>query len=282
MKTFALLLSFLAATQAANLRSTTSAQDELKQEDQQARNLQLINADLLNGLIGTFFEPQIDDLLQGVLGDNFDPIYLGQETTIQTEELELALPPNGLVTCQSSASITYGLGYISGLSSIQVNSLELVPGTENINIGMQNILTPSATWSGTWLVNATLDSLTAETSVTLSAQACGIPLEQKVTGTTTLQTPSLQASLTMGGDTDNLILLTSTSEITTAQAETIDLEFGAVDAGIELGGTLIPDFALGNSFDSFLLNQLVNELEPRIVDLLNQALTEQLPISLQQ
>ncbi|CAB9526286.1 expressed unknown protein [Seminavis robusta] len=286
MKTFsqvALLLSFLAAaastTQAAHLRST--AVQEQNQE-QETRNMQLINAELLNALISTYLAPEIDVLLQTVLGNNFDPIYLGEETTIQTEELELALPPNGIVTCRSSASITYGVGYITGLSSIQVNALEMVPGSETINVGMENILAgPSATWNGTWLVNATLEDLTAETSVTFRAQACGIPLEQKVTGITTFQSPSLQASMTLGGDTGNLILMTSTTEITTAQFESFNLEFGSIDAGIELGGTVIPTFALGDSFDAFLLNSVVNRLEPRIVDLVNQALSGLLPISLQ-
>jgi hypothetical protein len=268
-----LLLTLLATTaNAGNLRSTT--------RQEQDRNLQA--ATVVNALITTL-TPALVGIIQDNLDENVDPIFIGNETTLESGELEVPFPgQNNNISslCKSSASVTYGLGELWGLSSININRLELVPGSETIEMAMLGL--GGVKWNGTWLLNATFANLTAETSVTASASACGFPLQTTLTGTTTMLAPSLQATLRLGGETSNIILFTSTSQIKTAQVETLDIELGPVEANIATSASIIPALNFGQSLDAFLLNELGNQLEPLLVQQLNQALGNQMPFAVGQ
>lgn len=265
----ALGLFCLLANSDAHLRSKNN-------DEPDHRELQVDMASFFNGLVNDF-SPALEGVLQNVLAESFDPIVLGDQATVELGSFELPLPLGG--SCQTSASATYGLGSISGLSNFNINSLELVPGSETfqpIFFGLGG-----ATWSGTWILNATFDSVSVENSAGLKAQSClGDPIEQTLTGTTTLNQPSILIKTTLAGETSNLLLFAQTSQITSAEMEGLDFELGTVDAGFGGTGTIIPAFDLSNSFDAFLLNEFSDVLEPLMIDAVNNALADALPLQL--
>jgi hypothetical protein len=124
-----LLLSTIFATTAnaagKNLRSTTST----------TRKLQV--STVLDALI-TKFTPALFDSIQNRLYETVDPIFIGKETTLETGVFDVPFPSNGIGQnnnlCNASASVTYGLGEVWGLSSVYINRLELVPGSEGIEM----------------------------------------------------------------------------------------------------------------------------------------------------
>jgi len=244
------------------------------------RKLQLA-ANLLNSLIDTFL-PTLTNEVQGVLADRFDPIVVGNETTLSVGVSDLIKSARnnavaGGQDCDSSASVKYGLGKVSGLSSV-IFDVELVPGSESIDMSFLGM--DGATWSGTWLVNAAFGNITAGTSATVNGFSCSrsTDIEQRFTGTTTLNDPKAQLTLKLGGETSNLLRVASSTKLTTAQLEEFDFQLGILDANLEGSGNLT-QFDLGSSFDPWFVNEFSKDIGPLLVVALNEVLASQLSLS---
>ena len=261
-----LAIVFTDTTQASHLRAHNN-------DNNDNRNLQL-DGILFNSLVDAF-GPSLVDAIQTTL-TQFDPIVLGDGTTFKFGEMDLSARTSGVIDCRSSASVTYGLGSISGLSSIEVNRMEMVPGSETIDSSFLGL--SGASWEGTWILNATFANMTAETSASLTASACGVPISQKVTGTTTFNDPTVEFTITMGGATANLLRFTTSSQITTVTIKEMNFELGSIDANLGSFGTIL-QLDIGNTFDAFLLNELSDIIAPLVLNLTNDALASQLPYS---
>lgn len=130
-------------------------------------------------------------------------------------------------------------------------------------------------------MNATFADLSAATSAGLKLESCvGEPVEQLLTGTTTLKDPTLELSLTMGGETSNVFRFLQSSQITTAKMEGLDFELGSVETGFGVTGTIIPAFDMSETFNAFLVNEFSDVLEPLMIDAMNNAVNSALPIGL--
>ena len=245
------------------------------QQQEPGRDLQLLNANLF-GAVFQAFGPQIVEELATTL-NRFDPITLGDETSFDFGGLDLSVRTNGAIDCQSSASVTYGLGSIFGLSSIEVNRVEMVPGSETFD-STSVLGLGGAAWGGTWIMNATFANVTATTSAGLEASACGVPLSQSVEGTTSLIEPSAEIRVTLGGNTENLMKFTTTSQIESVQVEEVKFKLGSINADMGVFGNII-QLDLGHTLDGFLLNELSDIVAPLAVNFTNNALKSQLPFS---
>lgn len=244
-------------------------------DQQQGRDLQLLNANLF-GAIFEAFGPQIVEELATTL-NQYDPITLDDETSFDFGGLDLSVRTNGAINCQSAASVTYGLGSIFGLSSIEVNRVEMVPGSETFDSTSMMGL-GGAAWGGTWILNATFANVTASTSAGLEASACGVPLSQSVNGTTSLLDPSAEIRVTLGGNTENLMKFKTTTQIESVLIEEVKFQLGSIHADMGVFGNII-QLDLDHTLDGFLLNELSDIVAPLAVNFTNAALKSQLPFS---
>ena len=117
-----ILCSVAVVSQAANLRGNATTLEESEEEPR------LVNAELINAFHNTYGW-EVVDYLQQQIAANYDPLYVGQETTVDASGFEL---PAYLPNCLQEAAITVGVGYITGLSNLDVNGFEMIPGTEDI------------------------------------------------------------------------------------------------------------------------------------------------------
>jgi len=67
-------------------------------------------------------------------------------------------------TATAEATATVWVGNITGLGSVDVYYIELLPGTDEIESSLDGY-----SWSGTWKLNANFTNVTAEVNATLSA-----------------------------------------------------------------------------------------------------------------
>lgn len=240
------------------------------------RDLQLLNSNLF-GAVFEAFGPQIVDELAATL-TKFDPISLGDETSFDFGGLDLSVRTNGQIDCQSSASVTYGLGNIFGLSSIEVNNIEMVPGSEKFDSSGSGLSLGGAAWGGTWIINVTFANVTAATSAAMEASACGVPLSQSVEGTTSLIDPTAEIKVTLAGNTANLMKFTTTTRIEAVQVEEVAFQLGSISANMGVFGNII-QLDLGHTLDGFLVSELSERVAPLAVNFTNNALKSQLPFA---
>lgn len=248
--------SILAVASVLLTASPTLAINNLREgSNQHQRHL---IADSVNDVIN-FFLP----VLNLAIRTSFGALQLATiDESVELGEIDFGL-------CSASASLGYSLGALRGLDSFQIDSWELVPGTE--------LWTPSgflglgqASWNATWTFKASFDDLISETAASIAASACGLDIDESVGGSIVLENPTLDLEVTIAGTSPNLFLLGF------SVAESIDFnesDFSYDSLVLNIGG-----FGQDIDFDigAFLQDAFVRNLNDNIVPAMMEGLQSDL------
>jgi hypothetical protein len=232
-----------------NLRAVSSSQYQHRH---------LIGADSVNDVIA-FFVPILNFAIRISLGAL-------QMATVD-ESLELGEIDFGV--CTASASLSYSLGALRGLDSFQIESWELVPGTEVWTtsgfLGMGQ-----ATWNATWLFKASFDDITTETAASIEASACGLQVDESVGGAIVMTKPTWDLEVTIAGTSPNIVFLGS------SLAQSIDFNdstFTYDSLMLNIGGFgQEVDFDIGAFLQEVFVRNLNENAVPAMMDALQNDL----------
>jgi hypothetical protein len=256
---------FLAAvwlTEAGQLRRGSS--EESLSNRRQSRFGVLNIEDVMNG-----FSPVLASVIQSTIASNLNNVDLGLDFRQDLANLQVA--PN----CTSTASVDYRLGLLRGLNGFQIDSLELVPGSDRLDMSFLGL--NGLSWSGIWNVRGSFDNdIEVDSEAVLSSDACGVPIAETSSGTVRVANPGLDFLLSMDGSSPSIFNLVS------AVAQSINIQ----DAKFDFE-TILPviDGLFGNNleldlatiFEGLFSNAFLNQLLPLLVELLQNALRNGLP-----
>ncbi|CAB9527564.1 unknown protein [Seminavis robusta] len=215
---------------ASNLRKHNHEQSQ--PQTRRRRSLSLV-ATTINAVID-FFMPILNGSIQIALGNV--PLSDIQQTT------DLGQIDFGF--CQAGGSLSYSVGQLQGLPTFEIETFELVPGTERFELNWGGL--GGATWDGTWVVRASFDRLVSGASATISGDACLFGFDESVSGSIAMANPAMNFRIRIAGDSPNLALLGSSlaesiefQEVSISY-DSISLNIGAFGGNVEfdIDGTL--------------------------------------------
>ena len=215
------------------------------------------------------FQPILNRLIQSVLSSNLENVNLGIDLTQELANLELG--PN----CTAAASLTYLLERITGLESFQIDSVELIPGTEELDISFLGM--NGASWEGVWdIVGSFSRDIGINAEATLAADACGVALSETSSGLISAENPQLSIRMAMKGSSPSLFNLRS-SLLDSVTIEDAKITFDSIIPNIDgvFGNGLELD--LDTMFDGLFTETLLDQLLPLILELLRNAFAEGVP-----
>ena len=140
------------------------------------------------------------------------------------------------------------------MNSFQVDSVELIPGTESLDISFLGL--NGGTWGGSWIVKGVFeDNFLADGAAIFVADACGSPVQEESTATITAQNPVMEFVLDITGSTPGLMSF-GKNQAQSVSVESVKLTFDSVESTIgdglvgrrlqlDLGG-IITDLFSGN------------------------------------
>lgn len=264
----ALLVVSSSAEIEPSLRSGPSTTGSAKAENSNGRrNLFFRSLDLADVI--DVFQPVLNRVIQSVLSSNLENVNLGVDLVQELANLELG--PN----CTTTASITYLLQRISGLDSFRIDAIELVPGSDNLDIsffGMNGV-----SWEGVWdIVGSFTRDIGIDALATLSADACGVALVETSSGVISAESPELSIRMVMDGSSPSLFNLRR-SIANSVSLEDAKMTFDSIIPNIEgtFGNGL--DLNLDIIFDGLFTDTLLDQLLPLILELLQNAFAGGLP-----
>ena len=207
--------------------------------------------------------------IQKTIANEFDPMVLDKTSTDDIGE-ELC----------SGATATYTIGKLTGLSTINIERLDLVKGTGNLD--MSPLGFKGNTWDGAFLVNTTFDTVQADIKVVIDVDDClPIPIPS-IDGTATIRGASTDLMIDMEGETKNLFTMLA-SEIQVNKANIMDLKFGYESIQVDLstfGGLFqLPTIDFDAAFGSLFQTEINEMIEPLMMEALQESLNEELPFT---
>ncbi|CAB9519530.1 expressed unknown protein [Seminavis robusta] len=233
------------------------------------RELQLLTT-VMNTLIQEF-TPFLVGRMQRTLNAH-DPAFLGSARTFDFGDL-----PSDSPCPDSTASISYGAWSLSGFSDMAIDRIELVEGTQDIDVSFFGL--NGATWAGDWQFDVNFANIKAETTVSIKSTLCGLPVEQNVQAVASISSPSIGATIAMAGDTGNMVQFSQSSRLTSIGVREALLELGPIDTNFESNGT-VSQFDVDGQIADTLLNELAQNVTPFLLDVVNSVLESQTPLVL--
>ncbi|CAB9512176.1 expressed unknown protein [Seminavis robusta] len=196
------------------------------------RFLQL-DALVLNSLVDLFV-PELADEVQNLAKENMDPVDINYSTLEDQGELDLNV---NRTFCNHTTAIvvaTYAIGVVTGMGTMQVNSLELVPGTANINLPPFSIIPGAAvtTWEGVWDVDANFVNFTAATVATLAKTFCNFTFEESLAGDSVIVSPTATVRIKLEGETNNIYDFQASSQLNAATIQSFTVGYQSIVAQI--------------------------------------------------
>lgn len=213
--------------------------------------------------------PVLERTIQETIRSNVNNVDLRMDFHQDLANLDVA--PN----CTTSASMDYKLGMLRGLDGFQIDSMELVPGSDSLDLSFFGL--NGASWSGIWNIRGTFENeVDVDSEAILTADACGVPMQESSSGTVRVMNPGLDLRIAMDGSSDSIFGLVS------AIAESITVEDGRFSFD-----TILPvidglfgnglELDLGTILEGLLTDALLNQLLPILLELLQSVFQGGLP-----
>ena len=257
-QTFTMKFSTAFLTIASAIWMTTPALANTNLRTGKPQQQRVLIADSVNDVI-SFFVP----ILNFAIRTSFGALEL---TNIQ-ESLEI--PEVDFGVCTASASLNYALGAVTGLDTFEIESWELVEGTDLwetsgfLGLG-------EASWNATWLFKASFDDITSDTSASIAADACGLSIDESIGGAIVMEKPTLDLEVTIAGTSPNLLLL----GLSVAQSiDFNDSNFSYDSLKLNFGGFgQDVDFDIGAFLEDIFVTNLNDNVVPAMMDALQNDL----------
>lgn len=219
------------------------------------------------------FTPALSASVQDLMKNEFDPVVVGNETTMVFNWGGI----NG-TSCGADATITYGVGEVAGFGNVIIDSITLVPESVTYDAAMMGLA--GATWSAEWNVTGQFPpSLIGSTGAIVNATICGVPVNQEFTGSITVQNPTTQMKVWLSGTSDTILASRQASQVTAVLVKEFDMSFDDIDITLDsTGNSFIMDMDM-TFFNGLLQDEINNNLEPLVMALLQQEMTAALPFT---
>ena len=206
------------------------------------RNLQFGNPVdvVLKSLVDSFM-PALADELQGSITDPLDPIDLNYETSADVGAVQLAnMNQTFCGSTNATAIIVYQLGDMTGLGNMNIERLELIQGSQDIDIPLLGWFgAEKATWSGIWEMEATFDQFQADTTGIMQTTFCNVTFaNDQLTGLATVTQPRVVMQAYLEGSTDNIYEFNDSTELTVVDIRSLTGSFTSVSADLGSFGNM--------------------------------------------
>lgn len=215
--------------------------------------------------IGNIYPP----IIEGVLAP-LDPIDLGGDWS---QTVQINVPK-----CPSTASVTFDLGSLVGLSSIEIQGLTL-EREETKCIETILFVCVKSSFKAVWTEHIVLQSLDAATTASLEGiSTCLGEIDgADLSGTASLKGLGLGVELYAEGTYGTI--LNPSFEITKASTEKIDLEEGILNAGISFSAWENDVFDFKSTYEEWLPIEIDLYLQDVVKEGINNQLNGLLPFS---
>jgi len=234
---------------------------------------------VINALINTFV-PGLVDQLEGQISRDLDPINVNYATTDDQGEVQLNINSTFCNATTANSVITYSMGTMTGLATMDITRLELVEGSEDIDVPFLSLFgVQRATWSGTWIVEADFKRFNAQTKATLSNTFCGFSFEEMLTGTSTLGDPTMAARIYLAGETSNIYSFNDNSQLNEGKIREMTFSYASLTPRLGQFGDLVTLDANAPLVDIGQTG-LADELQALIMTNAQAGLDQQLPYKL--
>lgn len=273
--------NLIAAFLSLALVSTASASQLRGANEQAPRELQAAN--LLNELT-TVFIPSLSESVQTMAQEEYDPLVFGNETTQElvwssadlddyvnlTEPLPMA--------CDASANVTMQPGELTGLGSIVVESIQLVPGTEDIQMQLMGL--GGVTWEGVWVVDMSFaENLVLATTAALDGSLCGFPVQQTMEGTVSIVNVGATMKMFMAGTTGSIVVMRQSTAVHSVNMQEMDLSFDTVEVAMDSAGNSFNMDVDMSFFNEMMHDAILETIEPMMIGMMQESIDENLPFS---
>ena len=200
------------------------------------RHLQLSNpVDVVLKALVDSFMPALADELQSTITDPLDPLDLNYTTTADIGAVQLAhLNQTFCGSTNATASIVYQLRNMTGLANMTIQRLELVEGSQEIDIPLLGWFgAESSTWSGIWEMEATFDRFQADTTGILQTTFCNITFDdERLTGRSIVTQPRVVMQAYLEGSTDNIYDFNDSTQLTVVDIQSVTGNYANVSAAL--------------------------------------------------
>ena len=238
--------------------------------------------DIVFGALVDVFVPALATQIENAVAPTLDPIGLGHSATEDLGPVELSMNATFCNDTSATASLLWQLGQMTGLSSLDITRLELVPGSQEIDIGLAALFgAASANWKGTWEIDAKFgQNFNAETTTTLKTNMCNFTFEDMLSGTSTVTSPTAYMKIKLKGETTNIYDFQASSSLTEANIKEMTVGFDKVQTSLGMFGGMAKvnaDEAATNSIQTGLDG---GSLVPIIQSKVQQSINNNLPYTL--
>lgn len=213
------------------------------------------------------FMPMITELLQSILSTELEQTMITNNVTQELAGIELA--PG----CTGDVAVSYILGELQGLDSFEIESVELVPGTESLDLSFLGL--NGASWSGVWnIVGTFAENIGLDTEAQVSAEACGSVLNATSFGSILAENAGFEFQLGMGGSSPSIFdIAESFTESLTVSNAAFSFDSILDDIDGTFGGDSSTEFDLTTMLDGLFTEELTEQVSPAVTELLEGALS---------
>lgn len=205
------------------------------------------------GRIIDSFTPLLERFIQTAFtGGSFDEVDVGLHATQILEDLDFA-------DCTADGTLAVDVGKMIGMNSFRVDSVELIPGTESLDISFLGL--NGGTWGGSWTVKGVFeDAFTADGMASLVADACGSQIQEESAGAVNAKNPVMEFVLDITGSTPGLMSF-GKNQAQSVSVESVQLTFDSVvsNIGDGLSGRRL-QLDLGSLLDLDLIIGVITDL----------------------
>ncbi|CAB9516878.1 expressed unknown protein [Seminavis robusta] len=206
----------------------------------------------------SLFTPVLDVVVRGALGASLDP--LGLSLTV-SQDVDLVVFSD---SCTSSATVTYNIGDLTGLGNFVVDNLAIVDGSADIDVS----LFWGTSWEATFNVEGGLpEGLEAIVDAEITADACGVPFQQSVSGLLDAVDARVNFSVGTSGSIPGFFGSPSVESATFAD---VDVTLGGIETSIDFDGVEVDLTTSG--LEGAIIDAIIDTIVGPFADILNGAL----------
>ena len=213
------------------------------------------------------FIPMITELLQSILSTELEQTMIANNVTQTLADVELA--PG----CTGDVAVSYLLGELQGLDSFEIESVELVPGTESLDLSFLGW--NGASWSGVWNVVGTFaENIGLDTEAQIAADACGSVLNATSFGSILAENAGFEFQLGMDGSSPSIFdIAESVADSLTVSNAAFSFDSIQDDIDGTFGGDSSTELDLTTMLDGLFTEELTEQVSPTVTELLEGALS---------
>ncbi|CAB9517582.1 expressed unknown protein [Seminavis robusta] len=207
----------------------------------------------------SLFTPVLEVVVRGALGASLDPLSLSLSVSQEIDSVVFS------ESCTAAATVTYKVGDLTGLGNFVIDNMAVVEGSADIDVSLFR----GTTWDATFNVEGGLpEGLEAIVDAEITADACGVPYQQSVSGLLDALDARVNFSVGTSGSIPGFFGSPSVSSTTFAD---VDVTLGSIETSIDFGNGVEVDLA-SSGLEGAIIDAIIDAIVGPFADILNGAL----------